>query len=330
VVTLDPKAFTSPNLRTQLDALLSITDALRAHLSGFVSALDDEEAPDWQAAVDALARLFGQRVGTMTSLDKVDSLWKQFLLEPAVEGLPPSAQDVLAQVRTALDAHLLAPKRIVDVLDRANVQAHQTVRMFLTRLELQTLLPPQPVDVRVYADPDGKRACASTARGLGYVTWSFQPLPRAVWGGLALQHVLEHEYLSHLTPRSENLSPLAREVWLVHALTRDHRNSAQDPKRYELEASLSGRFHDLLIAGAGAIGGRAVLAGAGLLQRLPAHYDALTVDLLRLPVSEAEAWRVDQLLRSLASLKDAELTRFGSSPWPGLAAFSLLVLRPSP
>jgi hypothetical protein len=186
--------------RVQED-LLTATSSLRPGLVDYVSALAS-------AFVDAIN----------IQHDPADALlsWDSFTARERAKKVPPKVQELFASGRETIEEALLAgfdPRRyLVDVNERARA----AVEALATRIGLTGSPPIEPASMTISWKEHRDFIWPST--GGRTIAWVFQHHRSAVWSAVLAEVILQHEYLSHLLPRSDSLSETIREGWLMETL----------------------------------------------------------------------------------------------------------------
>jgi hypothetical protein len=252
--------------------------------------------PDY---ISMLASKFADPRAVSVRTEPKDALlsWDSFAADQLEAKVPKIVQDLFAQGRATLDELLHAdfdPRRY---LAEANESARATVEALARRIGLADRIPLEPALIRICWREGGDFRWPSTAVEGRQITWVFQNHPLAMWTAMLAQVILQHEYLSHLLPRSDSLSSVVREGWLMWVLEGEVANSSGvelgvlEHVRYRMDGLGSPlAFPEL----------RAVVEVMSI--KREDLYWSLTHDLLALPPGPESAEYADAVLNGLMTL----------------------------
>jgi hypothetical protein len=181
--------------------LLSVASNLRPGLVDYVSALAS-------AFVDAID----------VQHDPADALlsWDSFAARQRAKKAPQEIQELFATGRKTIEGMLQTgfdPRRYLGEL---NERARAAVEALATRIGLTGQPPIELAPVTISWREHRHFIWPST--GGRAIAWVFQYHRSALWAAVLTEVILQHEYLSHLLPRSDSLSEAIREGWLMETL----------------------------------------------------------------------------------------------------------------
>jgi hypothetical protein len=314
-----------PAIHARVDVLLLLARAVRLHFPEFVNAQDANGPPAPYEVLRILADILADQMARLTITDITHALdvWASFTADPAVKKLPGPSSRLIRTMgqRVAADANTANAGMGRNIIWAANLQAQRwIVDRFLPQVS-GIRFAPAPVVIDY--DESGRQFCASSSPLRGEIHWTLQPLRHSLFGAMVMPHILEHEYVSHLIPRNQNLSKGVREVFLVETLEEEHRNDInQDARNRNAEIKLDGWFRYLLEAHSCHLGqsNRAELRdfqGVATRMRLKSKSDfwKMTGEILYLP-KEGDAELVNLVIRALSGCTDEEAGRL-AIPWRG-------------
>ncbi|HKV10409.1 MAG TPA: hypothetical protein VJ725_19870 [Thermoanaerobaculia bacterium] len=270
----------------------------------------------WVQYINGIAEVFRKDIAAVSSRADVVFLWSQFEKTLLVQKSPKEVRALLDQVGQEIGDRLgNGGDPLLDLAER-NVRACTAVRGLLKSFGVeQTILLPVPV----LLIPDahrGQSPLAWTMPGRTEIRWALQREPRAFWAALAVQSVLEHEYLSHLAPKSHLLSPSVREEWLMAVLLLDvqRRSNADHRLLWYLRYRLGG------------IGELTMLRLPDAASTMSSYepyskvYRRFNRELLSLPADPGAAARADEILELLDTSPPEVWGRLLGGSWDGSIA----------
>jgi hypothetical protein len=267
-----------------------------------------------------LSDAFEAQIGYVSRPGQVLDIWRSFTASVPISGVSKSARSALDGIGTELEERLRAGLDPLSYLVEANGLAHHRIRLLLRRLGAEELLAAEPAPITVSLDRYGTRASASSSRTGNQISWAFQRSARAFWAALAVEPVLQHEYLSHLAPRNPWLSFQVREGWLMELLVTEVRNSGLPESEIDLRLlkylrerlGADPELGDLAAYGSLGLRDTALL----MLSRNSALFWRLTKEMLVMEPSEEGARRADDLLQKLEPKGYTELCEIFASAGP--------------
>jgi hypothetical protein len=157
-------------------------------------------------------------VGVRTEPKDALLSWESFTANQRGAKVPKKVQRLLAQGRATLQKLLRAGFDPLRYLAEADEKARTAVEALAKRIGLTDRIPIEPAQIRIcWREGEGFRWPSTTVEER-QITWVFQNHPSAMWAAMLAQIILQHEYLSHLLPRSDSLSNTVREGWLMWVL----------------------------------------------------------------------------------------------------------------
>jgi hypothetical protein len=310
-------------LKAKLEVLLLLADGLRAQRLSLYEASDS-----WHMYVLGLAQEFEAQIEWVNRREHVLDIWRSFASSVLVARTLDSMKSVLDKVHDEIRRRLDDGSDPLEYLAAANVRAHTRVRDLLGKRGIEELLSPEPVALSVFWDQESKCSCASSSRLEREIAWAFQAHSLALWGTMVADHVIAHEYLSHLAPKSLAPWRQVREGWLMEALLSEIRNSPEEERHFDLFAL--DWFRSRISEGLG-VSPYALYSSPGVQEvaRLiqferPDLFWGLTGEILRLDDGEEQAGQVEGLIQNLADLRPDELKGeiLSCSDWSSLAALA--------
>jgi hypothetical protein len=270
---------------------------------------------------DILADQMKRRL--ITDITHARGVWASFIADPAVKRLPgPSSLTIRAMGRrVAADAVSANAGTGRQILWAANLRARRwIVERFLPHLSGVNF---DPAPVVIDYDEVGTQFCAFTSPLRGEIHWTLQPFRHSLFGATVVSRILEHEYLSHLIPRNQQLSKGIREVFLVETLEEEHRDDTkQDARNRNAESKLDVWFRDLLEQHSYHMGqsNRVELrdykgVATWLRRKSKPDFWKMTSEILYLPEG-GDAELVDKVIKALSACPDDEAGQL-AIPWRG-------------
>ena len=290
------KTFDSPLQKAQAEVLFLLAGGLRRLWPDLYETTRDFRGT-WVGYVEGIAEDFCNEVHRVSSRSAAADIWARFELTGLVKQSPPKVRSIFDQVHRQIEDHLKESREPLLYLVECNSRACAAIRDLLQGLEVEGLDTSEARLLMVY-DEHGGSPLSSTYLGKGPIHWAVQPKPRAFWAALAAQSVLEHEYLSHLVPRSQSLSPSVREEWLMEVLLLDtkRRSNADHSLLWYLLYSLR-EVRELKHSNLPNVAYAMVST-----EPYRTVYRRFNRELLTLPTDPHVAKRVDQILKALDAM----------------------------
>lgn len=299
----------------QAEVLFLLADSLRSSWPDLYEATRHFNGT-WVRYVNGVAEVFRKDIASVSARDDAAVLWSQFEKTLLVQKSPAEVRVILDQVGRGIRDRLRNGNDPLLYLVECNVRACKAVHDLLKSFGVEEPAL-RPVPVLLVRDAHrGRSPLAWTMHGKAEIRWALQHKPRAFWAALAVQLVLEHEYLSHLAPRSLLLSPFVREEWLMAVLLLDiQRRSNADHRlfwylRYRL----------------GEIGELTMLRLPDAASTMTSHelyhpiYRRFNRELLSLPADPVAAARADEILEFLDTAPPEVWGRLLGGSWDGSIA----------
>jgi hypothetical protein len=329
----------SEALESQLRALVALRYELHGRVPALVAASDSGLEPPWLQLLSELTKYLELKSSLREGvLPPADQLWRGFASERYGESECP---EVLSEVEPGLAAApvTLDLEAAASYLDAVHEEALQSLGRILGNLGVEGDSP-QPAQLRVLFEQDLQCfqprvcPCASSQRQPPRIDWFLWRNPAsAFWSIMSLGVILEHEYLSHLVPRSPLPAPI-QEGWLVGLLKSDLRNRhASQPWAVAMgERGLLARLErELLGATGGAWKPDQAIALEMLFGALWAGWShesrTITRELLAGDLTAGVLGMVVEALQRLAGFDDARRTALLGGDWKDLEGLSTRVLR---
>jgi len=293
--------FDASELRAKLDALLVLTAAIHPErLSLYRSSVA------WHRHLSDLGKAFEDQVDDLTQPQQVLEIWGTFTASIRVARESEDFKAALARIGKAIDDRLRSGAETLEYLAAAHERAYHGVGRMMSGAGLADLAPDEPADCVVVWDKEASRSCTSS-RLARSIVWPFQPRSFALWGALAADRVLAHEYLSHFIPRSSAELPRLREGWLMEALLYEIRNDPGPDRSVDRYATT------FFLSRLAEAQGRDFFTGVDSLRtttqairlQSPHLFWRLTGEILRLP--NEEVGRIEGLLLRLSQLRMDDL-----------------------
>src|SRR5947209_2132000 len=216
--------------RARAEVLFLITGGLSSSWDGLFRATRFLDGT-WVQYVDTVAAVLkDQEKGVSTRVHASD-LWCLVEGSLLVKNSPEDVRSIFRRVGEAIAETL---QREIDpflYLDECNARACAAVRELVKKLGVENG-GIEVVPLTILLDEGGRKPVAATTLLERGIYWAFDGRPRTLFAAVAAQSVLEHEYLSHLAPRSDSLSPLVREEWLMVLLLFDIRSRKANEAAY--------------------------------------------------------------------------------------------------
>jgi hypothetical protein len=302
------ETFDSPLQKTQAEVLFLLVGGLRKFWLELYATTRFSRGT-WVAYVKDIVEDFCKEINGVEGVSGVScrsdatDLWSRFQRAGLVKRAPSEVRSVFDQVRGEIEKRLREDTDPLLYLVESNTKACAAVSELLRNLGIKDLTVPEARLLIVRAEED-MPPLASTYCGKGPIHWTFQHQPRTFWAALAAQSVLEHEYLSHLVPRSQSLSQMVRENWLVAVLVLDvlRRSRADHGLLYHLLNNL----HELQGSWLSSLPDVAEVMMST--QSYRRAYVGFNRELLTRPIDPGLAERVDRILIALdeTRLEDRE------------------------
>jgi len=292
--------FEAPALKAKLEILVLLADSLRPQRRTL------DAASDWHKYIVGLAQEFEKQVGEADRREHVINIWQSFTSSILISRAPNSVKSAFKKAHEVISTRIGRGLDPLEYLATANERAHTWMLDLLSKRGLKDLLSSQPVAMSVFWDQAGRCPIASSSRLEGEIVWAFQPYAHSLWGALVADHVIAHEYLSHLVPR--NLSPWrkVREGWLMELLLSEIRNSSSEERRFDLFALEHLQRRPVEAFDSYALYSVRAVADV-FLSHTPDLFWRLTGEILRLDDGEERAQQVEDLIQKLADLRLDEL-----------------------
>jgi hypothetical protein len=303
--------------------------------------------------ISMLASVFVDPDAVRVQTEPEDALlvWDSFVAKLRAMKVPTQVENLFARGRAKIQA-LLADVDPGRYLAEANERARAAVEALATRIgptdgTVVELAPitiswregldfrwPSSATIRVRSSAS---AAAVSARSAGVVAaaaadgeeemfverriaWVFQHHPSAMWAAMIADVVLQHEYLSHLLPRSDSLPDIVREGWLMWVLGREL-GQVEVRVFSHIRYELTGLGHPNAFPGLEE-------AEEEIFNKRPDLYWGLTRDLLTAPPGPEPAGRAKVVLEFLSRLHLRPLRDFlKDSRLTGLESLYEAVLR---
>ena len=297
----------TPSDLIRLQIILLVGTAVREHLGELRAASVQGGGPDWNVAIESLARICASEISQVTDEDPpalaCSEIWGAFLHRPTILRCSADLKLVLTRIQERIPTLAACPGAARRLLGDANSEARARTRDLLSGISAVDRLDSIEAELDVETDRLGDQAAARSNFPLRRITWSLRWDSIALWSAIALVPLLQHEYLSHFAVRSQYLGYLTREVWLMHVLERQLDELAKDEDSRASErcsflyvrdefSGVDRQFNKRL---------RYPLEyGLGRLLPQKGFAEALTADLLSTDFSEAEAARAERVLERLA------------------------------
>jgi len=171
----------------------------------------------WVQYGEGIVEVFCKEIASVSARANAAHLWTQFEDTLLVRNSPMEVKSIFDRVRRGIEDRLRNGGDPLLYLEDCNFHACVAVHSLLKEFGIEDPAV-REVPVLLVRDAHGEQPLACTIPGKTEIRWAFQHKARAFWAALAAQSVLEHEYLSHLAPRSLLLSPSVREEWLMAVL----------------------------------------------------------------------------------------------------------------
>ncbi|HEY0514621.1 MAG TPA: hypothetical protein VGH73_22150 [Thermoanaerobaculia bacterium] len=209
------EGFDSKAREPQFAVLFLLASAFREVQEDLLSATSDLR-PGLVDYTSALASAFADAIYMQT--EPVDALltWDSFTARQRARKAPQKVQELLANGRETIQAALHAgfdPRRY---LADANQRARAAIGTLATRIGLAGQTTVELAPIRISWKESRDFLWPST--GGRKIAWVFQYKHAALWAAVLAEIILQHEYLSHVLPRSDSLSETVREGWLMETL----------------------------------------------------------------------------------------------------------------
>ncbi len=232
-----------------------------------------------------------------------------------VQNSPAEVKSVFGRVRRGIEDCLWSGGDPLLSLAECNVQACEAVHNLLKRFGIEAPTV-RAVPIFLFRDAHGEQPLACTIPGKTEIRWAVQHTTRAFWAALAAPSVLEHEYLSHLAPRSLLLSPSVREEWLMAVLLLEvqRRSNADHRLLWYLRYRLGevGELTMLRLPDAAS-----TMSSSEPYRQIYARFNR---ELLTLPSDPGTATRADEILQFLDTAPPEAWGRLLESSWDGRIA----------
>jgi hypothetical protein len=300
--------------RAQTEVLFLLASSLRSSWLDLYTATRYFNGT-WVRYIEHIAKIFSEQAASISACGNVIHLWSQFENVLDVQQSPAEVRSIFARVRLGIEDRLQAGGDPLLYLAECNLRACEAVQGLLKGFGIDDPVV-CAVPVHLIRDEHGKQPLASTFPGKAEIRWAIQAKPRAFWAALAAQSILEHEYLSHLVPRSPSLSPYVREEWLMAVLLQDiHRRSDADNNLVWYLRQKLGEWGDLKLWR---------LQDAASVMISHESYSKVYVnfnrELLTLPIGPDTAARVDRILEALNAARPEVWRRLLGGSWDGSIA----------
>ncbi|HEV2856142.1 MAG TPA: hypothetical protein VHC97_25360 [Thermoanaerobaculia bacterium] len=300
--------------RAQTEVLFLLASSLRASWPDLYAATRYFNGT-WVRYVEHIAKIFSEQVASISARANVINLWSQFENVLDVQQSPAEVRSIFARVRLEIETRLRDGGDPLLYLAQCNVRACEAVEDLLKGFGIDDPAV-RAVPVLLIRDEHGKQPLASTFPGKAEIRWAIQAKPRALWAALAAQSILEHEYLSHLAPRSPSLSPYVREEWLMAVLLLDiHRRSDADNNLLWYLRQRLGEWGELKLWRLQ--DAASVMSSHESSSRV---YVSFNRELLTMPIGPDTAARVDRILEALNTARPEAWRRLLGGSWDGSIA----------
>jgi hypothetical protein len=263
----------------------------------------------WVQYVEGVAGLLKSQEGGISTRAQASDLWHIFEVSLLVKNSPEEVRSVVRRAGEDLAKKLQSETDPFLYLEECNARACVAVRELLDKLGVEDR-GIEVVPLNILLDQEGKAPVAATSSLEREINWTLDRRPRSLFAAVAAQSVLEHEYLSHLAPRSDALTPLVREEWLMALLLFDIRD------RNANDAAFSAVYY--LWRNLNALGEvtRPELSLAAAKMEY-AHYDLyirFNREILNLPSDKAAAARLDEVVDYIGNASEDDLRRLFTGP----------------
>ena len=223
-------------------------------------------------------------MGSMLSMLEFAFRLPIFATTQQAEKVPKAVQDLFARGRARITTLLntsFDPRRY---LAEANESAIAAVEALAAKIGLKDWTPIKPASIEI-------------SWRERRITWVFKYHTMAVWTAILAKVILQHEYLSHILPRTDSPLTIVREGWLMWTLQREVSDLSRDESEVfeHVRRQKSGYANLEVFRGLGAV-------GEAMLIKRPTLYWALTRDLLAAPSGLGPAKQADVVLNFLMDL----------------------------
>ena len=326
MITLS-SAFEAPLARARLDTLFILSNAISRELTALYSASEPGKHPEWHELLSHFAGQCSRDLPHVSTRTQSLQMWNNFQKSVLVSSANQATKEVLGRIQDEIATPLESRSDPLMEVDKRNQLAHAWVRDLLTTNGVRGRLPREPFPLHIIADLENQMHCAATSPASGIIKLYFQSGPQALWGALATESVLRHEYLSHLAPLSSYLRREATEGWLVLTQYLEAVGKATGPSestsnyillryREELERSL-GRT----VFGAPVPHGFDV-AASRVRTYSPEFFWKFNGDVIGQDHSAQGATRISLVLYEFLHLSDKRLKAVSSSEWISIDALA--------